>query len=90
MYMSYCRHEGSLAELRACLSDATEHVNEEAEYEVSDREINCFRTMVKEFVSWLQDAEILDDEGEIDDDALEQVCEAMSKAYPAEEDEDYE
>ena len=49
MYMSYCRFEGTLAELRACMSEVYDHVNEEAEYEVSDREINYFRQMVEIF-----------------------------------------
>lgn len=79
MYMSYCRHEGTLAELRACLSDAEEHINGEAESEVSDHEIRCFRTIVEEFVSWLQDMSLLDEDGYLDDDALTEVCEAMKR-----------
>lgn len=87
MYMSYCRFEGTHQELKACLSDVEEHVNEEAEYEVSDREINHFRSMVEDFVGWLNDMALLDEDGDIDRDALDQVCEAMAKRYEQEEEE---
>ena len=89
MYMSYCRFEGTHQELKACLNDVEEHVNEEAEYEVSDREINHFRSMVEDFVGWLNDMALLDEDGDIDRDALDQVCAAMAKRYEQEE-EDYE
>lgn len=88
MYMSYCRFEGTRQELRACLSDVEEHVNEEAEYEVSDSEINHFRFMVEDFVGWLNDMALLDEDGEIDQDALEQVCKAMAKSYGQEEEDE--
>ena len=80
-YMSYCRHEGTLSELRACLQDACDHINEEAEYEVSDREIRCFKTMVVEFHQFLMDTGLLDEDGYIDDNELQKVCDAMSKSY---------
>lgn len=85
MYMSYCRHEGTLAELRACLADVEEHVNGEAEYEVSDREIDCFQNMVGTFVDWLHDMELLDDEGKLDRDALMDVCDSMKKTCEMED-----
>lgn len=85
MYMSYCRFEGTHQELRACLCDVEEHVNEEAQYEVSDREINQFRNMVEYFVGWLNDMALLDEDGDIDQDALDQVCEALAKKYEEEE-----
>ena len=88
MYMSYCRFEGTHQELKACLSDVEEHVNEEAEYEVSDREINHFRSMVEDFVGWLNDMALLDEDGDIDRDALDQVCETMAKRYEQEEEYD--
>ena len=81
MYMSYCRFEGTLAELQTCLADVEEHVNGEAAYPVSDREIGKFRRIVTEFTSWLHDMALLDDEGYLDEDVLNEVCEAMSKAY---------
>lgn len=85
MYMSYCRHEGTMQELRACLADADEHINEEAEYEVSDREIKCFRNMVEEFADWLANNELLDEYGELDSDKLDEICEAMRKSYGQED-----
>ena len=85
MYMSYCRFEGTFTELKACMATVDEHVNEEAEYEVSDREINYFTRMVTEFVDWLNDQCLLDEYGEVDEAMLETVCEAMRKRYCEEE-----
>ena len=79
MYMSYCRFEGTLHEMRACMSEVEDHVNEAAEYEVSYSEICNFRNIVYEFRDFLHDMCILDDNGNIDDGELENVCEAMAK-----------
>lgn len=81
MYMSYCRFEGTRAELNACMDVVQEHYNEEAEYEVSDREITEFKKMIYEVVDFLQNTEIIDDEGEIDNEQLDRVCEMMGQAY---------
>lgn len=89
MYMSYCKFEGTLMELRSCMSTVEEHVNGEAEYEVSGREIDHFRRMVTEFTDWLHDMALLDDEGYLNEDALDEVCEDMTKTCKEEEDEDY-
>ena len=80
MYMSYCRFEGTRQELRACLTDVEEHVNGEAEYPVSQNEIRHFENMVREFVDWLHDAALLDDEGYLDEDALDNALDAMATA----------
>ena len=85
MYMSYCRYEGTYSELRSCLSDVEEHVNEEAEYEVSDREIQWFRNMVELFHEFLCEQELMDEDGNLDMNALDKVCEAMAKRYDEEE-----
>ena len=77
MYMSYCRFEGTAAELRACLADVEEHIYEEAEYEVSEREIEHFKNMVENFVEFLGEHGITDPDGEIDQERLEEVCDAM-------------
>ena len=90
MYMSYCRFEGTAAELRACLGDVEEHINEEAEYEVSDREIRSFRSMVEDFVNFLNENELLDEDGELNEDELDRVCELMKQTAKDEEEEDYE
>lgn len=87
-YMSYCRYEGTYSELRACLNDVEEHINEEAEYEVSDREIQWFRNMVELFHEFLCEQELMDEDGNLDNEALDRVCEAMTKSYD-EEEEDY-
>ena len=79
MYMSYCRFDGTLGELRCCLNEVTDHINEEAEDDVSDHEIKCFKSMVYEFVDFLNSAELLDSEGEIDEDVLELVCKKMKE-----------
>lgn len=83
-YMSYCRFEGTLHELRACLNDVEEHVNEEAQYGVSDSEIEQFKIMVHEFVDFLKDTEILDANGEVDETMLDGVARAMEQGYEEE------
>ena len=85
MYMSYCRHEGTYAELRACLSDAAEHINEEAEYEVSDREIQWFKNMVELFYDFLCEQDLLSDFGDLNTTRLDEIGEAMSKSYEPED-----
>ena len=85
MYMSYCRFEGTLAELRACMSEVYDHVNEEAEYEVSDREINYFRQMVEEFSTFMTDLGITDCYGDLDNAKLDKVCEQMAQSFGEEE-----
>ena len=85
MYMSYCRFQGTRQELRRCLQDVEDHVNGEAEYPVGDEEIRHFRHMVTDFVEWLQNMELLDEDGYLDDDAMSQVCEQMAKGYEEEE-----
>lgn len=86
-YMSYCRYEGTLYEFRRCKADIEEHVNEEAQYPVSQNEIKCFRTMVHEFFNMLDALGLLDYEDcDIDEEALDEVCFAMEKGYEVEED----
>lgn len=79
MYMSYCRHEGTLSELRACLSDAQSHSDGVAEYEVSEREIRYFKTMVEEFCDFLNENSLIDLDGELDADKLDEICESMAR-----------
>lgn len=74
--------------MRACLSDVEEHINEEAQYDVSDREIDNFKRMVLEFTVFLQDNDLLDEYGNLDEDQLDGICDTMRKSYN-EEDEDY-
>lgn len=85
MYMSYCRFEGTRAEINACLNAVEEHVNGEADFPVSGNETNNFQHMVRDFVDWLHDMALLDDEGYLDEDALNDVCDDMMKTR---EDED--
>lgn len=81
MYMSYCRFEGTRMELNACIGEVYDHYNEVAEYDVSENEIDNFRRLVHNFVEMLNDTGILDENGEIDDDALDGVCETMRHRY---------
>lgn len=80
MYMSYCRYEGTRDELRVCLKDAEEHINGEAEYKVSETEIHHFENMIREFTDWLHDMALLDEDGYLNDDALNEVLESMKTA----------
>lgn len=88
MYMSYCRFEGIYSELRACLNDVEEHVNEYAEYAVSEHEIQHFRNMVELFHGFMCDMSLLDENGNLNWDAIDSVCETMKKSYGEEEDEE--
>lgn len=85
MYMSYCRYEGTATELNVCLEDVKEHVYEEAEYEVSDREIANFKRMVTRFHEFLQEMELLEDDGRLNYEELDRICNAMGKSYQEEE-----
>lgn len=78
MYMSYCKFEGAKAELGSCLATVDEHVNEEARDEVSEREIWFFRSMVREFYDWMHDVCLLDFEGNLDEEVLDEICESMA------------
>ena len=86
--MSYCRQENTFAALRECLDDIYEHVNEEAEYAVSDREIQNFRNMVECFHAFLLEMDLLDENGDLINEALDEVCEAMAKGYIENEEEE--
>ena len=88
MYMSYCRQEGTFAELRCALGDVQDHIFGEAEYSISDREIRAFKEMVVFFTDFLKENCILDDEGEIDERILDETCEAMRKCAEDEEPEE--
>lgn len=79
MYMSYCRFEGTLAELRACLWSVEEHADGNAEFPVSDREINCYNDMVAAFFNHMQEMGYIDWDVTLDLDALQQVSEQMRK-----------
>ena len=85
MYMSYYRFEGTRSELAACLSEVEDHINLEAKYEVSEQEINHFRRTVKMFVEFLQEQELLNEEGELDKEVLDRVCESMAHGYEEED-----
>jgi hypothetical protein len=78
-YMSYCRQEGTFEELRCCMADVDDHIRGEAEYEISDREISCFRKMVNEFVWFLNEYELIDEFGDVDNLRLDEICELMAK-----------
>lgn len=85
-YMSYCRHEGTLYELKCCLADAEEHVNEEAEYSVSDNEIRCFKDIITDVYDWMCDMALINEYGELDTDELNNICEKMRHSYREDED----
>ena len=71
-------------ELKACLADVDEHLAEMAEYEVSEDEVDHFRDMVMDFFGWMQDNELITEDGELDEDQLDGICQAMRKAYSEE------
>lgn len=77
MYMSYCRFEGTKNELRACLENVQEHIEDIAEYSVSDMEIESFQDICEEMFYFLKDNCIINDDAYIDWDELEKVCNKM-------------
>lgn len=79
MYMSYCRFEGTKAELRACLEAVEEHVNGEAEYAISEREIYNFKCMIGDIIEFIYSNDLMDEYGDVNDAALDDVCAAMAK-----------
>ena len=86
MYMSYCKYEGTAAELRRCLGDADDHINEEAQYTVSENEIKHFRRMVTDFYEWMEQNDLLTNDGELDEERLDYICETMKQATDEEYD----
>ena len=87
-YMSYCRFEGTYQELKTCMNTVEEHEREEAEYPVSENEVGFFRRIVEEFHYWMQEMEILLDDGELDYETLDRICEAMRKGCEPQEEEE--
>lgn len=82
MYMSYCRFEGTHSELRTCLDVVNDCMNEYNEYPVSDHEIQEFVSMMGDIVNFLQDWELLDEDGDLDYDVLHMICDSMRQAHP--------
>ena len=85
MYMSYCKFEGTRNELNACIADVEEHVNLEAKYPVSDREIRCFRDMVDQFFCFMDEMNLINEDGELDYEELDLLCKEMSTGATEEE-----
>lgn len=77
MYMSYCRFEGTLNELRACIADVEDHIYDESEEPVSSREVEKFEVMVTEFYDWLNDMCLIDEMGELDTKELKAIAKKM-------------
>lgn len=85
MYMSYCRFEGTRAELRTCLNVVEEHVNEEAEYEVSENEIRNFKQMIIMIHDFMYEMNLLDENGDLNMERLEDIAEYMAESYDNED-----
>lgn len=84
--MSYCRYTNTLDDLRDCINDALSHVNEEAEYPVSKSEINCFRQMVKEFYQMMDFCAMINDDGTLNEEELDECCAMMEHGYDVDDD----
>lgn len=66
-------------ELQACFDAVNDHVNGEAEYAISDREIYNFKRMVGDIAEFLRENDLLDEDGEINQTALDDACAAMER-----------
>ena len=80
MYMSYCRFEGTRMELSACLNEVRDHIYDEAEYKVSEGEIENFKRIVEMFYEFLEEEELLSEDGNLDRYELDNICESMRHA----------
>lgn len=80
MYMSYCRCEGALHEVRAIMGQVDDHLNGDAEHGMSYSEIQRFKDLVEEFTGWLADIGILS-EMDLDTRTLDEVCKKMEEGY---------
>lgn len=66
-------------ELQACFEAVEEHVNGEAEYPISEREIHNFKRMIGDIAEFLYNNDLLHENGEINQTALDDVCTAMER-----------
>lgn len=89
MYMSYCRFEGTLQELKACLWDVEDHITGNADYPVRENEIEQFKQMVIWFHDFMLEQELIGEDGEVDMGELEDVCNLMRKGSESEDDEEW-
>ena len=86
MYMSYCRIEGTLNEMRAVIGEVEDHVYQEECSPVSGREISAFENLMHEIFDFLEDMELIDYEHEwLDRERLEEICNMMAKENGDEE-----
>lgn len=81
VFMSYCRYDGAKRALLECLGDVQEKIdannsNEEFTPKTTD-EVEAFEYMIEYFVQWLYDNNILDGEGELDNNELSNVCDML-------------
>lgn len=88
MYMSYCRYAGTTHELSACIDDVEEHINKEAEYKVSDDEIEYFAALVRLFHGFMVDNNLIDPDCELNEHELADIMECMKHSYCSEDEED--
>ena len=84
--MDYCRQEGTYRELKACLKDVENHINGVADDPIDSCEILAFTDMVKMFCRFLGDHWLLDEEGNLDGERLDQVCKSMTVGCYCEDD----
>lgn len=87
-YMSYCKFEGTRTELQSCIGTVCEHIDGVADYEVSQREIRYFKRIVEDMAEFFRDNNLLDEDGYVNEDELETICDLMARG--CEEDEEYE
>lgn len=77
MYMSYYMFEGAFDEVKRCLRTAQEYIDGEEEGTVSKREAECFKNMVRELYYFLEENNLLNEYGELDEADLDELCEKM-------------
>lgn len=64
-------------ELQSCFDTVNDHVNGDADCAISEREIYNFKRMIDEIAEFLRENDLLDEDGEINQTALDDICNFM-------------
>ena len=79
MCMDYCKFEITERELDRCLSDVSDHIEGFADVAISESQIIAFQEMMIRIHSFCQRYSLIDAEGGLDLDVLDDVCKAMAE-----------
>ena len=72
--MNYCRFENTSRDLRDCLTAI-----ENREKDLSNNEAKAMRSMIERFVCFLNQESLLDIDGEVDQEQLDEIIKEMKE-----------